>query len=80
MQVEKHGIRVNTLCPGLADTHFQESTPPDYLKGRRCWKPDHTVNPLLYVLTELEGTGQTVNSEDWHEERGTAKDYSYIHD
>ncbi len=80
MQTEKHGIRVNTLCPGLADTHFQENTSPDYLKGRRCWKSNHTVNPLLYVLTELEGTGQTVNSEDWHEERGTVEDYSYIHD
>ena len=80
MQVEKHGIRVNTLCPGLADTHFQENTPPDYLKGRRCWKPDHTVHPLLYVLTELEGTGHTVNSEEWHEEQGSAGEYSYIHD
>jgi NAD(P)-dependent dehydrogenase (short-subunit alcohol dehydrogenase family) len=80
MQVEKYGIRVNTLCPGLADTHFQEHTPPDYLKGRTCWNPDHTVGPLLHILTELEGTGHSIMSPDWHEERGTTEQFSYIHD
>jgi len=80
MQVEKYGIRVNTLCPGLADTHFQEKTPAGYLKGRTCWKPDHTVGPLLHVLTEVEGTGNVVISEEWHKERGTADRFSYIHD
>ena len=80
MQMEKYGIRVNTLCPGLADTHFQENTPPDYLKGRKCWKPDHTVGPLLHVLTEVEGTGNVVISEEWHEKQGTADRFSYTHD
>jgi NAD(P)-dependent dehydrogenase (short-subunit alcohol dehydrogenase family) len=76
----KHDIRVNALCPGLAVTNFQAKSPKAYFKDQECWNPDHTVGPLLYVLTELEGTGKSVESPAWHEERGTAKQFSYIHE
>ena len=33
-----------------------------------------------FVLTEVEGTGNVVISEEWHKERGTADRFSYIHD
>ncbi len=71
------GIRVNALCPGLAYTHFQRNSPRPYFVGQRCWNPDHTVGPLLYILTELEGSGHSIVAPDWHEERGTADRFSY---
>ena len=77
--VEKDkGIRVNALCPGLAYTHFQRNSPRPYFVGQRCWNPNHTVGPLLYVLTELEGTGHSIEAPAWHEERGTTERFSYI--
>ena len=72
------GIRVNALCPGLAYTHFQRNSPRPYFVGQRCWNPDHTVGPVLYVLTELEGTGHSIEAPAWHEERGTTERFSYI--
>lgn len=80
LQLSKHNIRVNTLCPGLADTHFQANTPASYLRGRRCWKASHTAGPLLFVLAELQGTGHTVLAPAWHQERGTVDQFSYVHD
>ncbi|MBI1724692.1 MAG: SDR family oxidoreductase [Candidatus Tectomicrobia bacterium] len=80
VQMEKYGIRVNALCPGLAVTNFQTGTPAEYFKGQRCWKPDHTAGPLLYILTEMEGTGKSVEAPAWHRERGTLEQFSYIHD
>ncbi len=79
LQMEKHGIRVNALCPGLAVTNFQAKTPKEYLKGQRCWNPDHTVGPLLYILTEMEGTGKSIESPAWHKERGALEQFSYIY-
>ena len=80
LEMEKHGIRVNALCPSLADTDFQKGTPPEHLRGKRCWVPEHTVGPLLYILTEMEGTGQSIMATTWHEDRKTAEKFSYIHD
>ena len=34
--------------------------------------------PNTDIFVELEA--EVVFSEDWHEERGTVEDYSYIHD
>ncbi|MFQ5912001.1 MAG: SDR family NAD(P)-dependent oxidoreductase [Nitrospinota bacterium] len=80
LEMAKFGIRVNAICPGLAVTNFQAKTPREYLKGQRCWNPDHTVGPLLYVLTEMEGTGKSVESPAWHEERGTLEEFTYIYE
>jgi NAD(P)-dependent dehydrogenase (short-subunit alcohol dehydrogenase family) len=80
VQMEKYGIRVNALCPELAVTNFQTGTPLEFFKGKRCWNPDHTVGPLLYILSEMEGTGQSVESSAWHAERGTTEQFSSIHD
>ena len=78
--MKDHGIRVNAICPGLATTNFQANSPKEYFVGARCWTADHTVGPLLYTLTELGGTGHSVEAIAWHEERGTAGEVSYIHD
>jgi NAD(P)-dependent dehydrogenase (short-subunit alcohol dehydrogenase family) len=78
-QVAQDGIRVNTLCPVLAATGFFADTPPAYLKGRTVWKVEHVEGPFLYMLSELEGTGQIVYSGDWHESRGTTKEFTYVH-
>lgn len=75
---KEHNIRVNALCPGLAYTYFQRNSPRGYFVGQQCWNPDHTVGPLLYILTEMEGTGQSIESPDWHEKKGTAEQFSYI--
>jgi NAD(P)-dependent dehydrogenase (short-subunit alcohol dehydrogenase family) len=75
---KEHNIRVNALCPGLAYTYFQRNSPRDYFVGQKCWNPDHTVGPLLYILTEMNETGQSIESPDWHEERGTSEKFSYV--
>jgi len=80
LEMEKHGIRVNALCPSLADTNFQKGTPAEHLRGKRCWVPEHVVGPLLYILTEMEGTGQSIMAATWHEDRKTSEKFSYIHD
>lgn len=77
-QFEGNGVRVNALCPGLSVTNFQKDTPTEHLRGKRCWMPDHIVGPLLYMLTEMAGTGNSVMASDWHQEQGTADKFSYI--
>ncbi len=80
VMMKDHGIRVNAICPALAVTNFQAKSPKEYFAGAQCWTPDHTVGPLLYTLTELEGTGHSIEVISWHEERGTVDKYAYIHD
>ena len=80
VMMKEHGIRVNAICPALAVTNFQAKSPKEYFVGARCWTPDHMVGPLLYTLTELEGTGHSIEVIAWHEERGTVDKYAYIHD
>ena len=52
--MKDHDIRVNAICPGSHEFPGQFT---EYFVGARCWTEDHTVGPLLYTLTELEGTG-----------------------
>ena len=59
---------------------FPRPSPKEYFVDVRCLTEDHTVGPLLYTLTELEGTGHSVEAIAWHEERGSASAVSYIHD
>ncbi len=76
--MEKHGIRVNAFCPTMADTNFQADTPREYFEQNICMTPDHVVEPLLYLLTEMEGTGKSVETLLWYEERGMMDKYRQV--
>lgn len=75
-----HNVRVNTIRPNIADTHFFEGIDRSILKGMRAWKPDLNVAPLLHLLAESDKTGQALDAANWHENHGTREAHSYIHD
>ncbi len=80
VKLEEFGIRVNCIRPNIAATHFWEGVDRSLLAGARVWKPDHTVAPLLHLLTGTEATGVVVDSANWHESHGTAEAFSYVHE
>ncbi len=77
-QMEKHGVRVNAFCPTMADTNFQADTPREYFVHNICMTPEHVVEPLLHLLTEVEGTGKSVETLLWYEERGMMDKYREV--
>lgn len=77
-QMEKHGVRVNAFCPTMADTNFQADTPREYFEQNICMRPEHVVEPLLYLLTEMEGSGKSVETLPWYEERGMMDKYREV--
>ena len=80
VHMEPHGIRVNTIRPNLSDTNLYDGYDRSFIEGVEVWKPTLTVGPLLHLLCDSNATGTVLDATDWHIERGSADELTYINE
>ncbi len=78
VHMEPYGIRANTIRPNLSATALYDGHDRSFLDGVEVWKPTLTVGPLLHLLCDSEASGEIVDATDWHQERGSADELTYI--